>query len=105
MADWWDNQVSGPANDAIIVDSGALAARSGQVVVCINSTLPGSFEFQHRDTNNSTVLHRQKVTIVTGQADISITGPLITVEENQHLVIVSKQALTLGTVGASIWMQ
>lgn len=105
MSNWWNNEVAGPANNEVLLDSGAQFERSGAVVVMIHSTLPGTFEFQLRDTDNTTVLRKQKLSVVNGQADITINGAMVTLTEDQHLVVVSKQALTLGTVTVSIWMQ
>lgn len=103
---WADDEVAGPANNAIIVDTGALTGGNKSVSFLVHSTLPGVFEFQHVDTDGTTVLHRQRVSVVSGQADFALTSSItITVAANQSLRIVSKQALTLGTVGASIWFQ
>lgn len=102
--DWWDAEVAGPANNEVIVDTGAQPYRYGSVVVFIHSTLPGTFEFQLRDTNGTTVLHKQKLSVVSGQVDVALNGVNVFLAEDQRLVIISKQALTLGTVSASIWM-
>ena len=106
MSFWFDNEVAGPGNNEVIVDTGPLSAASRSASIAIHSTLAGIFELQHIDANNSTILHKQKLSILSGQFDLSQAPDVkITMATDERLRIVSKQALTLGTVGASIWCQ
>jgi len=103
---WFDNEVTSPSNGATIVDTGPLSAASRSVTIAIHSSLPGTFELQQVDDDNTTVLHRQKFSILSGQTDLSMAPDVkVQMETDQRLRIVSKQALTLGVVSGSIWCQ
>lgn len=105
-ATWAQDEVAGPANNEVIVDTGAMTSGSRAVTLMVHSTLPGTFEFQLVDTDGTTVLKKQKLSVVSGQADFALsTNVTIDIAADQRLRIVAKQALTLGTVGASIWTQ
>lgn len=103
---WFDDEVASPSNGAVVVDTGPMGGGSRAVSFLVHSTLACTFEFQLVDTDGTTVLHKQKISIVSGQADFSLsTNITIDMTTNQRLRIVTAQALALGTVSASIWTQ
>jgi hypothetical protein len=101
---WYDGQVSGPSNGDVVADTGAQAAGNVTFAAAVHSTLPCTFEVQHVASDNTTVVHKQKLSVLSGNGTLNIAPIYATLGTNERLRVIAAQALPLGSVDASIFV-
>lgn len=101
---WYDGQVTNPSNGQVIADTGQLAGSNYSFAAAVHASVACDFELQQVASDGTTVLNRQKLSVLTGQANILLPGITATLQTNERLRVVCASTLALGAVGASVFV-